>query len=140
VAWRTADVAGDVNPSMIEGAFGNLVAGRANNRAFRIRPAMQLAWIERVRRGEPLLISTLHLNDAIVLHLPGEMFVQYQLRAQQLAPGRPVMVAAYGDGGPWYMPIAEEYSKGGYEISVAYNSPAIDGRMMEKIRALFSTV
>lgn len=140
VVWRTETVAGDVNPAMVDGAFTNLVAGRANSRAFRIRPAMQLAWVERVRRGDPLLISALRINDAVAVHLPSEMFIQYQLNAQKLAPALQVMVAAYGDGGAWYVPTADEYPRGGYEISVAYNGPTFEGRMMEKIKALLSAV
>ena len=44
-----------------------------------------------------------------MLHLPSESFVEYQLRAQAAAPSRFVACAAYGDGGPWYIPTAEAY-------------------------------
>ena len=138
VTWRTESVMGDVNPAMVNGALASLVAGRADVRAFRVRPAMQLAWVERVKRGDPLVISALRINDATALHLPGEMFVEYQLRAQQIAPTQQVMVAAYGDGAAWYVPTADQYPIGGYEVSVAYNGPSFDGRMMEKIRALLA--
>src|SRR4029077_17883228 len=59
-------------------------------------------------------------------HLPAECFVEYQLRAQQLASSRFVATAAYGDGGPWYIPVKEAYPQGGYEVTVANCSDAVD--------------
>ena len=43
------------------------------------------------------------------LHLPGEAFVEYQLAAQKMRPDAAVHVAAYGDDGPGYIPIARAY-------------------------------
>ena len=37
------------------------------------------------------------------MHLPGELFVEYQLAAQAIGPERFVCVAAYGDYGPGYI-------------------------------------
>ena len=54
------------------------------------------------------------------MHLPAECFVEYQLRAQQLASSRFIATAAYGDGGPWYIPIKEAYPQGGYEVDIAH--------------------
>ena len=77
-------------------------------------------------------------QDIRLLHLPGESFVQYQLRAQELQPSRFVATAAHGDGGTWYIPVKEEYPNGGYEVSVAFCAPEIDSLLttgMERILA-----
>ena len=75
----------------------------------------------------PLVLSSLQLNDIATLHLPAESFVEYQLRGQTIAgKERFVATAAYGDGGPWYIPIKEEYPSGGYEVSVAFCDPSVD--------------
>jgi hypothetical protein len=102
----------------------------------RMVAAFHLAWLRRQGRNEPLLLSSLQLNDIAILHLPGEPFVEYQLRAQRLAPDRMVAVAAYGDFGPWYLPTREEYKCGGYEVGVALCSENIDGMLEAGIRKL----
>ena len=45
-------------------------------------------------------------------------------------------LAAYGDGGPWYIPVAEEYPNGGYEVSVAFCEPEVDTVLTEAMGIL----
>ena len=54
---------------------------------------------------------------ARVLHMPGELFVEYQLAAQKLRPDLFVAMAAYGDYGPGYIGTEVAYPQGGYETS-----------------------
>ena len=84
----------------------------------------------------PITLSGLHLNDVSMLHLPSESFVEYQLRAQSFAADRFVACAAYGDGGPWYIPTAEAYPQGGYAVSVAWCGPQLDQLLTDGIRNL----
>ena len=104
----------------------------------RNRPAFELAWLQRVEKKIPIVLSSLQINDICLLHLPGESFLEYQLRAQQLAGGRFVATAAYGDGGPWYIPVKEEYPAGGYEVSVAFCSPEVDDELTMGMRGLLT--
>ena len=48
-----------------------------------------------------------------------ETFVEYQLDAQSSVPRTFLATAAYGDGGPWYIPLKRSFGEGGYEPSVA---------------------
>ena len=82
------------------------------------------------------MLSSLHLGGVKLLHLPAEMFVEYQLRAQRLQPDHFVCTAAYGDGGPWYIPVKEEYPNGGYEVSVAFCEPEIDDVLTEGMKRI----
>ena len=50
-----------------------------------------------------------------MLHLPGELFVEYQLAAQKIRPEQFVAMAAYGDYGPGYIGTGVAYPQGGYE-------------------------
>ena len=59
----------------------------------------------------------------MLLHLPGEPFIEYQLKAQELRKDAFVCVAGYGDGGPGYIPTARAYLEGGYEPTVALSGP-----------------
>lgn len=106
----------------------------------RNRPAFTLAWLKRLQEENPLPItlSGLHINDLSIIHLPAEPFVEYQLRTQALHKERFVAVAGYGDGGPWYIPTAEAYTQGGYEINVAFCNPQIDSLLSQGIEKLFA--
>ena len=139
VAWKTHEVRPEVNPVFVAEKLQAMVADAKNAPANRIRPAMVLSWMKRLADGIPIVLSALHLDDVALLHLPAESFLEYQLRAQRLAPGKFVATAAYGDGGPWYIPVKEEYPKGGYEVSVANCSDGVDDILSRGIRELLAT-
>lgn len=138
VAWRTHELLPEVNPAFTEEAELAQVLDPANRPADRIRPAMRVSWIRRVAAKTPIVLSALHLDDISMLHLPAESFVEYQLRAQALAPDRFVATAAYGDGGAWYVPVKEAYPQGGYEVSVANCAPSVDDALSAGIRDLLA--
>lgn len=79
--------------------------------------ADDLAWVMRCRAGHQIDLTCLHIGDASILHLPGELFVEYQLAAKAMRPERIVAMAAYGDYGPGYIGTEIAYSQGGYETS-----------------------
>lgn len=77
--------------------------------------ATRLAWLRRCRDGHRIDVAALHLGQVRILHLPGELFVEYQLAAKALRPDLFVATAAYGDYAPWYIGTARAYEEGGYE-------------------------
>ncbi len=89
--------------------------GHRKNAAFRI------AWRRRLDR--PINVTCLDLGPALVAHLPGEPFIEYQLKAQSLRPDRFVCVAGYGDDGCGYIPTEHAFFEGGYETTVALAGP-----------------
>jgi hypothetical protein len=131
VSWQTQAIQPPPRASLVAETLEAAIANRDQSRANRIRPAMMLAWLRRCQRQEPVILSALHVNSATLLHLPAETFVEYQLRAQTLAPERFVATAAYGDGGPWYIPTSECYPQGGYEVDVAFCEPTLDRQMSD---------
>jgi hypothetical protein len=134
--WKTFDLVPQVNPAFTRDGEKALVENKKNQAANRIRPAMRLAFMDRIGNRTPIVLSALHLNDVSMIHLPAESFVEYQLRAQQVGKGRFVATAAYGDGGPWYIPVKEEFPKGGYEVSVANCAVEMDDQLSEGIREI----
>ena len=114
------------------------IQNKANRVVARNRPAYTVAFIRRVKKGVPITLSAMHINDISLIHLPAESFIEYQLRAQAIAPNRFVACAAYGDGGPWYIPVKEAYPQGGYAVGVAWCSPAMDPLMSSGIQTLLS--
>lgn len=134
LAWRTAEMLPPPRSSLNAEALAKLVASKDQPVVNRNRPALQWAWLHRVERKQPIILSALHLGDVKLLHLPAESFIEYQLRAQSLVPDGFVCTAAYGDGGPWYIPTKEEYPAGGYEVSVAFCEPDVDDAMTAGMR------
>jgi hypothetical protein len=106
----------------------------------RLKAARNLAWARRVDEGRAISVSRLRLGPIDILHLPGELFVEYQLAAQKLRPSSFVCVAAYGDYGPGYIGTAEAYLQGGYETGTDSQasrvSPRAEAVLMSAMREL----
>ena len=140
VVWTTTSLTpeGRIDPDYE--AIEARIHRKGATTADRNRNAFRLTWLRRCEQGDPLTLGALHLNaKAAILHLPGEVFVEYQLAAQQAAPGKFVAVAAYGDDGPWYLPTSEAYPQGGYEVSVAFCESGVDRLLREAQRSLLES-
>lgn len=124
--WQTASVQFPPSRKLQEEELLLMLADSNASHANRGRAAMKLGWLRRCKAEQPIVLSALHVNESTLLHLPAECFIEYQLQAQSLAPKRFVATAAYGDGGPWYIPNVEAYPQGGYEVSVAFSEPEVD--------------
>ncbi|MBX7071825.1 MAG: hypothetical protein K1X71_01645 [Pirellulales bacterium] len=121
-----------------ESALARVLDDAAAPQAERMRAARDLAYCLRVREGKHPVIACLGLGpDIRVLHMPGELFVEYQLAAQQMAPQATVCMAAYGDYGAGYIGTAIAYSQGGYETSpVSRTAPEVEESLMTAMRQL----
>ncbi|MFO1499980.1 MAG: hypothetical protein U1G07_16575 [Verrucomicrobiota bacterium] len=116
VGWTVETVAlppaADLDEEKLE---AQLKAG--DNRFMAVGGPSRLAWLRRCRAGERIEVSCLRLGRARILHMPGELFVEYQLAAKAERPDLMVAMAAYGDYAPWYIGTAVAYQQGGYETS-----------------------
>jgi len=112
--WRTADISLPPRPDMRSEELMTVARDGAQPVAVRSRAAIMLSYLER--RELPIPISALHFGqEASLVHLPGEAFMEYQIFAQCQRPGSQVMVPAYGDCGPGYICMEESFDEGGYE-------------------------
>lgn len=136
IGWRTQEVQLTPDPKWKADELAAEIADAQRAVVGRSRPAFTLAYLERFARREPIVLSALDLNEALLLHLPSEVFIEYQLRAQLAAPGRFVATAAYGDGGPWYIPTEAAFPLGGYEVSVAWCGPRVEGELWDGMEGL----
>ena len=136
--WGTQNILPPARDTLVAEALERQVADKNAAVANRIRPAMMLTWLRRCEEKVPITLSALHVNGLSLLHLPAESFIEYQLRAQELGQGRFVATAAYGDGGPWYIPVKDAYPQGGYEVSVAFCDPKMDDVLTEGVRTLLA--
>ena len=104
----------------------------------RAESANDLVWLRRCHAGDPIDVACLHLGKARVLHMPGELFVEYQLAAQKLRPDLFVAMAAYGDYAPGYIGTAIAYSQGGYETEPRSSlvAPSVERTLMNVVERL----
>jgi hypothetical protein len=100
--------------------------------------ASRLAWLRRCQAGQQMDVACLGLGRARILHLPGELFVEYQLAAKAESPDLFVALAAYGDYAPWYIGTAAAYEQGGYETSPSSSNvaPEVESVLLTAIRKL----
>lgn len=113
-------------------------ATRAGSGRGPLDPIDGLSWIERVRSGHRITASCLRIGDVRMLHMPGELFVEYQLAAQDMRPDLGVVVAAYGDYGPAYIGTAVAYQEGGYETELwtSFVGPDAEAEILRGMRKL----
>lgn len=100
--------------------------------------ASRLAWLRRCLAEKKMDVACLKLGRARILHMPGELFVEYQLAAKAERPNEFVAMAAYGDYGPWYIGTAKAYEEGGYETEPRSSNvgPAAEAVLMGAIKKL----
>lgn len=104
------------------------------------RLAREIAWMHRCKQGQTITLSSLQIGSVQVLHMPGELNVEYQLAARQMRPDLFVSMAAYGDLGPGYICTRASYPKGGYEAGrVSRVSPGVEEVLTSGMRYLLET-
>jgi pimeloyl-ACP methyl ester carboxylesterase len=108
--------------------------------ADRLRAALDLAWLERLRTRPEVELCRWRLGPVIALHLPGEAFIEYQLYAQSLRPDDFVVVAAYGESGPGYICCDAALAEGGYEPTRSRVGPPSEFELKAGIARLLAPV
>jgi len=101
-----------------------------------IKAARDLAWLRRTQAGHQIVLSCLRVGPTYTLHMPGELFVHYQLAAQKMRPDDFVCMAAYGDHGPSYIGTKLLYQQGGYESTRSCTAPEVEKVLMSAMRDL----
>lgn len=116
----------------------------------------QLEWAEamckwvRVGAGrarvQPFEMQALALGELVLLGVEGELFARYQLDLET-AHG-PAILCGFANGCIGYVPTADEYARGGYEIDLAYKfypsvqmiAPASESLIRQRAAALIAKV
>lgn len=69
--------------------------------------ALGLSWRKRADAGHRIDVPVIDFGPALVILLPGESYVEYQLLAQKVRPDAFVCVAGYGECATGYVPTAK---------------------------------
>jgi hypothetical protein len=135
VRWQTLAVSLPVAPYLDEAKLRtDLKLGTAAS----LTAADKLAWVLRCKQGHKIDLALISVGDTRVLHMPGELFVEYQLAAKQMRPDCHVAMAAYGDYGTGYIGTERAYSEGGYETEPRSSNvaPSVESVLMDGMRKL----
>jgi hypothetical protein len=137
VKWTVEPVSMPVRDTLVEDALLKKIDDQSQKQPDRIRAARDLTFLRRTRGGHRIPLNCLRLGPARVLHMPGELFVEYQLAAQQMRPGEFVAMAAYGDYGTGYIGTEVAYGQGGYETGIVSRvAPQVEKVLMDGMRKL----
>jgi hypothetical protein len=132
VHWRVVRVALPVAPWLDEDKLAKEFSARPT-----FAQAVDLAWARSRRQGQTIDLSVLELGTARILHMPRELFVEYQLFAQRLRSDLFVAMAAYGDYSPGYIGTRVAYPQGGYETGTPSRvGPDVEDVLVAAIRDL----
>lgn len=136
--WRVQKVRLPVAPHLDADKLRATLDDPQASESDRLSAAGKLAFVLRMEHGSPIELCCLKLGSVYILHMPGELFVEYQLAAQQMRPEDTVCMAAYGDGGTGYIGTEIAYSQGGYETqpSSSNTAPQVERVLMDGMRKL----
>ncbi len=136
ITWGNVPVSLPISPRLNE---ADLVAKlKATAAKGYISFVDQLAFVRRTQAGHKIDITCLGVGNTRMLHLPGELFVEYQLAAKAMRPDLHVMMAAYGNYGPGYIGTAAAYPEGGYETGATSSNvaPEVEKVLMDAMQSL----
>jgi len=138
IEWATREVALPPGEHLDEEALLAIIADEKIPVGDRLKAVRHLTFLRRCEAGHKITLSRLRIGGIDLLHLPGELFVEYQLAAQKMRPESVVCVAAYGDYGPGYIGLHDAYAQGGYETSERASrvAPSVEGVLMQGIAEL----
>jgi hypothetical protein len=137
VKWSVEPVLMPVRDTLIEEALLAKLKDESQKKPDRIRAARDLTFLRRTRDGHRISLSCLQIGPARVLHMPGELFVEYQIAAQQMRPDEFIAMAAYGDYGTGYIGTEIAYGQGGYETGIVSRvAPQVEKVLMDGMRKL----
>lgn len=137
VIWKVVPVAMPVRDALVDEKLLAKIANDKLKDRDRLRAARDVTFLRRTVSGHRIPLSCLRLGTARVLHMPGELFVEYQLAAQQMRPDDFVAMAAYGDYGTGYIGTEIAYSQGGYETGIVSRvAPRVEGVLFDAMKEL----
>jgi hypothetical protein len=138
IGWRVEPVRLPVAKYLQAEALRRTLNDSAAEQADRLTAAGKLAFVQRMEKGHAIELSCLKLGKVSILHMPAELFVEYQLAAQKMKPDHFICMAAYGDYGPGYIGTKVAYEEGGYETQPSSSnvSPEIEEVLMQGMRRL----
>jgi hypothetical protein len=135
VKWAVEPIS--LPPAKYPETFNEDLKAKGSDAIFLTNTIPKIMWLDRCQQGKKIDVSCLSIGRARILHMPGELMVEFQLAAKAERPDLFVAMAAYGDYGPEYICTDAAYEEGGYEASGASGvAPGSEKVVMTAIKKL----
>jgi len=139
IRWTSVPVAlpHRTGPEFTEEAILRVIRDAKAEPRNRASAGRYLAWLRLCQAGRKIDLTALHMGATRLVHLPGELFVEYQLAIQKDRGADLICLAAYGDYGPMYIGTAKAYEEGGYETTlVSRVGPGVEAVLTDGLARL----
>jgi hypothetical protein len=111
-------------PAGMKGTPGHAVSGSGPRRTRYLGMGQTLAaGTTRVSTE----VQVMRIGEGIVVGLPGEIFVEWQIQIREKLGGRHVSVVELANDAISYLPTPEAFAEGGYEPEVSFFAPEAGG-------------
>jgi hypothetical protein len=101
--------------------------------------ALGLSWRLRADAGATINVPALHLGPAILVLMPAEAYVEYQLLAQKTRPDAFVVVIGYGECAPGYIPTEQHIRENDGNLSDwNWVAPGAEPRIAEALKRVMA--
>jgi len=114
------------------------LADNKANLAEHAAAARDLAWLSRCSRRAPVYLTVLALGPALIVGMPGEPFVEYQLLASAIRPRAMVCLAGYADMGMRHLCTRVSHAQGGYEPARCGTTPDAERQVQSAMAKLMN--
>lgn len=140
VKWGVEPVLLPVGDHLVASELDAKIRNKVETPGARFGAAKGLVWLRRCEAEDTIPITCLTLKDARILHMPGELFVEYQLNSQKLRKDLFIAMAAYGEYAPGYIGTEIAYGQGGYETSPGASrvEPEVEKVLMKAVEKLLA--
>jgi hypothetical protein len=102
--------------------------------------ALGLSWRKRAEAGHTIDVPVLDLGKAVLVLLPAESYVEYQLLAQRLRPDVFVVAVGYGECAPGYIPTEKAVEeKDGNLTDWCWVAPGAEKAMTDALKKALRT-
>ncbi len=102
--------------------------------------AMGLSWRKRVAAGQVIDVPVIDWGGPVLLLLPAESYVEFQLYAQSQRPEGFVVTVGYGECAPGYIPIERAWEeRDGNLTEWCWVDPGCEMRMKKAIQSVLKT-
>ncbi|HEX6971654.1 MAG TPA: neutral/alkaline non-lysosomal ceramidase N-terminal domain-containing protein [Limnochordia bacterium] len=105
---------GQLEAALAAGNQLRIVRSRQALSAAKERLALAEAGVQP--EGAPMTLQALVIGDLALLAAPGEIFIELQAPIREASPFANTICVGYSNGSVGYLPTAEAFAEGGYEV------------------------
>jgi neutral ceramidase len=91
-------------------------------------------------KSRKINLTAFRINGLVVCSISGEVFGEIGKKIKSQSPYRNTFVLSLTNGTWYYIPTADEFIKGGYEIKSSINTPEGEGIILDRMQRLLESL